>query len=420
MKTFGPRCRSMGGENEEAKSSGLLPLHNFRETQSVIASVLRAAALVLTTILGLAFSTSILSAPRAASDRKADRPTLIFVQAPVVRSGILSERFPKGSRIVRLDGKSKAPTVLTQGFFAAADPQISFDANKVLFAGQKVRDAHWQIWEMDTDGSGKRQITNCSGDCVEPAYLPRGEIVYTAILSEASQRVSQVFVSKMDGSEARQITFGPGDYQVETVLENGRILISANSPLLQTRRASSRLFYTLRSDGTGLAAFRCEHGQPFLRSQAVELDDGSLVFVKKKPAESRLAGGELAEIARGALHNSLIAPPRLSVYSPRQLGPDELIVARPTATPRGGQEKLDLYSFSPTHRQFGELIYRDPKLSSIAAVPVAAHEPPRWYWSTLDPKRKAGFFICIDSYRSSAAPKGADGGAVLRRARYAS
>ena len=34
----------------------------------------------------------------------------------------------------------------------------------------------------------------------------------------------------------------------------------------------------------------------------------------------------------------------------------------------------------------------------MEAVPVAAHEPPRWYWSTLNPELQRGYFICLDSY----------------------
>jgi hypothetical protein len=365
----------------------------------------RAAALVTATLLGFASSTFILSAPRPEGG-STERPDLLFVQAPVVRPGLLTERFPKGSRIVRLDGQSKTPVNLTPDFFAAADPRISFDASRVLFAGKKETSARWQIWEMNSDGSEKRQVTHCSGDCLAPAYLPRGEIVYTAILPEESGRVSQAFVSKLDGSEGRQITFGPGDYRVETVLENGRILISANYPLRpRGRTASARLFYTLRSDGSGLAAFRCEHGQPFIRDQAEELSDGSLVFIKKSVL-SRQTGGQLAEIRRGALHNSIITTPQMLAYSPRQLSPDELVVARATATRKGSQDKLALYAFDAANGKFGQIIYEDPSLSSVAAVPVTAHERPRGYWSTLNPKLNAGYFICLDSYLSSAAPRG--------------
>jgi len=52
------------------------------------------------------------------------------------------------------------------------------------------------------------------------------------------------------------------------------------------------------------------------------------------------------------------------------------------------------------------LIYEDPKLASVAAVPVATHEPPRWYWSTLNPALQTGYFVCLDSYLAEGALHG--------------
>ena len=49
------------------------------------------------------------------------------------------------------------------------------------------------------------------------------------------------------------------------------------------------------------------------------------------------------------------------------------------------RKKLTLYAFDAATGKFGTPIYEDPKLSTVEAVPVAAHEPPRWYWSTLNP-----------------------------------
>ncbi|HXW14097.1 MAG TPA: hypothetical protein VEN79_06275, partial [Terriglobia bacterium] len=194
--------------------------------------------------------------PTAASGNSTQaRPDLVIVQAPVVRPGTLSQRFPRGSRLVRLAPSEPTPRSLTPDFFAAADPRTSFDGARVLFAGKKTAASPWQIWEMNVEGSGARQVTHCSGDCLKPAYLPRGLIVFTALAegpaehslinskaprsafpaAHAASRQpegSQLWVSKLDGSDAHPITFGPGDFQVETVLKNGMILATARSPLL--------------------------------------------------------------------------------------------------------------------------------------------------------------------------------------------
>ena len=361
----------------------------------------------------LALALSVLAAvPRASLERPAavsDNPSssIVFVQAPIVAAGNPIDCFPKGSRLVLLDpGKSAGKVIpLTGGFFAARDPQVSFDGSRILFSARKTRNARWQIWEMNTDGAAKRQVTHCAGDCLGPAYLARGQFVYTEVETQSPGANSRVFVAQLDGSEVRPITFGPGDFRVETVLRDGRILVSASSPLLGGPEASgSRQLYTVRLDGTALAAFRCDHRERAVRDQATELDDGSLVFVKAHGGEE--VGGQLAEIRRGALHNSALTRPQGIFLSPRANGSQKLIVARKNPSPRGSAAKFDLYAFDSAREEFGVLIYEDRKLSSVQAVPVAPRPIPRWFWSIVKPESEAGYFICLNSHLSSDAPHG--------------
>ena len=365
----------------------------------------------------------------ARGDQAVVRPDLVIVQAPEVRPGQLSQRFPQGSRLVRLAPSDHTPQSLSSGFSSAADPRISFDGARVLFAGKETADTSWQIWEMNVNGSGARQVTHCPDDCLKPAYLPRGEIVFTAfskgpaessLSGSGAPRVtlptagsatgmgagSQLWVSNLDGADAHPITFGPGDFQLETVLRNGTILASALSPLIPSNPLpADRQLYTLRPDGTGLATLRCDHEHPAIRSQAQELDDGAVVFVKASLTSQSL-GGDLAWIRRGALHNAPLTAPPIVASSPQPVAADEMLVAREIlASPPPGK-KLTIYAFDAALGRFGTPIYDDPKLSSVEAVPVAAHEPPRWYRTTLNPDLQRGYFVCLDGYLAEGVPHG--------------
>jgi Hydrazine synthase alpha subunit middle domain len=346
--------------------------------------------------------------------RVSPRPDLLFVQAETILDGNAPQRFPRGSRIVRLAPESKHPRELTPEFFAAADPQIDFTGAKIIFSAQRNAGAKWQIWEMNADGSEKRQVTNCIEDCQRAAYLPDCEIVFTVQSLKNGRPEFNLAVSKTDGSQMHPITFGPGNFWLETVLRDGRVLASASSPLQDTEAArKTRLLYTLRPDGAALEAFRCEHQSLARRDDAAELEDGSVIFVKRSgPSES--LGGTLAEVRKGDPGESLVESRAAKYRSPRPLSTSLMIVSRASALPGAAQAKFDLYEFDLKKQTDGSLIYSDAKLSSIQAVPLVANPVPKRFWSTLNMDSKAGYFISLNSYISSEGLKGRLAAAISR------
>ncbi len=351
--------------------------------------------------------------PERAAAAKA-RPELLFVEAATVLEGNAPHRFPSGSRIVRLPSESKQPIDLTPEFFAAADPQVDFSGVKLLFSAQKNDGGKWQIWEMNADGSDKRQITNCAEDCVRAAYLPAGEIVFTVAKLNNGLQESYLAVSKMDGSEMHPITFGPGNFWLETVLRDGRVLASASSPL-QAKEAArkTRLLYTLRPDGAALESFRCDHQPLVRRDEAAELEDGSVIFVKRSGFR-QTAAGALTKVLRGDPGESAVGNRGAQYRSPRPLSGDRLVVSRTTAAQGTSPAKFDLYSFDLKKNVDGELIYSDAKLSSIQAVPLVASTVPKHFWSTLNLEAKSGYFISLNSYVSLEGVKGRLAAAIAR------
>ena len=354
---------------------------------------------------------------------------LTIVKTPTEAPGTLSRRFPQGCRLLLQTSAGSVGVSLTSDFFTAADPRISFDGSRVIFSGKKTADSLWQIYEMNLDGSGVRQVTQCPTDSLRPAYLAKGNIAFTSLSQAPDKSVSgktsgqsrnapsdrkanqtmetsQIWVSKLDGSDAHPITFGPGDFQLETVLKNGAILVTARSPLLPSNgQAWDRELYTIRIDGTALSTLRCDHQHPAIRSQAAEIDDGSVVFVKSSLTNPG-ASGQLAWIRRGALHNAPLTGPTVQVRAPHSAGGTNLIVARelPTGAQAGTQPAI--YAFDASAEKFGVQLFKDSKLAAVEAAPVAAHETPRWYWSTLNPELQRGYFICLNSYLAQDAPGG--------------
>ncbi len=340
-------------------------------------------------------------------------PAIAFIEAPILTWGSLTQRFPQGSRLMRLrsGGGPASAFPLTPDFFAAADPQVSFDGSRILFSAQRAKTDTWQIWEMAVDGSGLQQITHCAGDCLEPKYLPQSQMVYTSVSGAGAQRASAVYVSRMDGSDAHPITFGPGNFEVETVLQSGRILVSAESLLVPGSTAKrSRTLFTLRPDGSGLALLRNDATANKNRSGAIELADGTIVFLE---AAGNSAGGQLAWIRQGALRASSLTKPPSGYASAEQLTDATLVVARENSSRSVGQT-FDLYAFDLARKSVGDLLYHNAKVSSVQAVPLVAHALPQIYWSILHPTADTGRILCLDSYISQDVAGGRLAGRIAR------
>jgi hypothetical protein len=381
---------------------------SLRQTKGAFPILSVAGTTIFVLIVGHLAASSQTLPTKQKSLSSTPRPDIVFVQTPLLAAGPLAQRFPKGSRIVSLDLRAakRTPVLLTDGFFAAADPQISFESAKVLFSAQRNQGERWQIWEMDLDGTHKRQVTQCTADCLRATYLPTDEIAFTVEDVKGNDLQSYLAVEKLDGPEFRRITFGTAAFQLETILRDGRIVASAPWPLIDAKQTNgSRLLYTLRPDGTALESFRCEHSGAAIETEGAELQDGSLVFIQKARTGSPV-GGQLVQIRKGAATGTALGARQTVYQSPQQFSEPELLVAKAVPAPTNTAKRFDLYTLNLKTGTLGERLFTDAQLSSIQAVPVVPRTVPKHYWSTLNSESASGYFISLNSYLSADAPRG--------------
>lgn len=198
---------------------------------------------------------------------------LMYTWAPQYDGGAWlhgGERFPAGAQLmVRESGTSRQ---LVTGFVATADANVSFDGAKVLFAGKRELKDSWQIWEIAVGGGEAKRVTACNGDCVRPFYLPGSRLVY-------ARKVNGRFVleaAPVEGGTALQLTYAPGNALPTDVLRDGRILFEAGYPF---GVGSTPEIYTVYSDGSGVEAYRCDHGAR--REAGKQAASGDIVFASR-------------------------------------------------------------------------------------------------------------------------------------------
>ncbi|MFH1921910.1 MAG: NPCBM/NEW2 domain-containing protein, partial [Planctomycetota bacterium] len=157
------------------------------------------------------------------------------------------------------------PVVDSLGEGVYRDVCLHWNAQKVLFAFGNGSDQwdgtpSYHIYEINVDGTDLRQLTfGPKNDC-EPFYLPNGQIGFTSDRSEhyvmcgGNRHSPTLFVMNGDGSGVRQLSFNMFNDFTPSVLPDGRILYGRWE---YNERSVTALHnpFTMNPDGTMVAPF---------------------------------------------------------------------------------------------------------------------------------------------------------------------
>ena len=86
--------------------------------------------------------------------------------------------YAEGTKLYRLNLKThQLSTLLIDPKGGVRDPQVDYDGRRILFSYRKGGSENYHLYEIHTDGTGFRQLTDGAFDDLEPSYLPDGGIV---------------------------------------------------------------------------------------------------------------------------------------------------------------------------------------------------------------------------------------------------
>jgi dipeptidyl aminopeptidase/acylaminoacyl peptidase len=218
-------------------------------------------------------------------------PALIFLVllsscSNRIREGaiIFTQSAGTESRIAAMDPDKpgKKPVVLSENFWSASSPDLSYDARYLLFSARKKIDDPSQVWMMDLKNGQIRQITSSQSDCHDPVWLPGGQIIFSRLSDESGTSEKQLYTCSSDGNEMKRITFDPYSYEDITVLRDGRLLARRSSDGTCTN------LMVLRPDGTkNMIFYRAQEGME-LTGRARETIDGRILFIEEGWGKSEL------------------------------------------------------------------------------------------------------------------------------------
>ncbi len=227
-----------------------------------------------------------------------------------INNGTSPDRFlpDNGIFIYNLRTQTERPVVTAaempggKGFIGKIS--LSFDAQKVIFDFRQDPASGFRIWEVNTDGTGLRQVSfppdneaekaarwrnGWHTDDIHPCYLPDGKIIFSStrcehtVLCGGSAALVAPGLHRMDadGTHVEQITRSPVSEFCPVVLDDGRVMYHRWEYVDKGARVGKTI-WTMNPDGTrplGLYGVADDTTTVYMYPQPIPGSDHSFVCV---------------------------------------------------------------------------------------------------------------------------------------------
>ncbi|NQU21750.1 MAG: hypothetical protein HQ567_10740, partial [Candidatus Nealsonbacteria bacterium] len=154
----------------------------------------------------------------------------------------------------------KVTTLLEVPDGIARDPDVYFDGRKIVFAMRRRVAEDYHLWEINTDGTGIRQLTRAEGVAdFDPIYLPDDTIVFSSTREPKYNMCSRdiaanLFRMEADGANVHQITKNTLFENHAELMPDGRILY-ARWEYVDRNFGDAHGLWTVNPDGTNQAVY---------------------------------------------------------------------------------------------------------------------------------------------------------------------
>ena len=310
-----------------------------------------------------------------------------------------------------------------------SDPCVSFDGTKILFSMRQAGAPWRNVWEINADGTGLRQVTSGGGHDFDPLYLPDDRIMFTSsragIMDEYNHSPTEnLYVCDADGSNVERISFNQSDDFDPELLPDGRIMYTRWDHFGTFNRFP--LFFT-NPDGSGTFHMFGPHNRNFfhpsptpdgrliaIESTMINEDAGPIAMLKLEqgPADPAAGGSSLHWDRLTVQVNTDGEPwPYGAFKYPRPIGGNRFVASYTLPAATEGDVDYALYTFTLDQAGGGTVgdpatfsinnltfLYNDPNMNEYDAVLLAPRQRPPVIASTLNPSLDYGEFIAQDVF----------------------
>lgn len=323
----------------------------------------------------------------------------------------------------RPDRLGKVNTLIDDPTGVIRDPEVSWDADRILFAWKKSKKKDdYHLYDLTVATKKVRQLTDGLGFAdYEAAYLPNGDIVFNSTRCVQTvdcwwTEVSNLYTCDGEGRYLRRLSYDQVHTNYPTVTPDGRVIYTRWDYSDRGQVFPQGLFQ-MNADGTAQRALYGNNSwfpTTILHARAIPGADKIVAIFTGHHTHQRGKLGIL-DPARGHEENAgaqLIAPirktfaVRIDCYGqngaqfqyPYPLSESAFIVAMdPIGSPRHHYPRpYALYWVDVDGQR--ELLAHDPKISCNQPVPLRARRRPDVQPSRVDYRQRTGTYYMQDIY----------------------
>jgi hypothetical protein len=310
--------------------------------------------------------------------------------------GIDNRYIPRASIIaVESESKNSEPVILTEDFYSARSPEVSYDGNMLVFSGQKTAQDNWQIYTMDLQSFKVLQVTQCPVNCTDPAWLPDGRIAFSRLNEEESAgQIHVLHACKADGSEMKRLMYHPNSAVSASVFQDGRILVISTQKYPEAGKGH---MLALRIDGTKSELFFRTDRDEVPVNRAWEAPGGQMYFVEQVPGRDN--PGKLVTVSKGhpmSSHVNISKKLSGDFHSIYPDSSDDLVVSYR----ENSNGTFGLHAYDPDSRKLNNSIYNHSEFHIIEPVMRQVRENPMKLPPIVNESKKKGTLLCLNTDQS--------------------
>lgn len=253
---------------------------------------------------------------------------------------------------------------------AVRDPQVHYDGKTILFSYRRGGTDHYHLYEIQSDGSGMRQLTDGPWDDFEATYLANGRIMFVSTRCRRwvncwLTHVAVLYTCGADGGDIQQISANIEQDNTPWPLPDGRVLYQ-RWEYVDRSQVHYHHLWTTNPDGTGQMVYYGNLHPGTLMIDAKPIGDSQEIVSIFSPGHGRREHAGFVTILA------------------QDLGPDDPAAAHRLSSQAGCRDPLalrsDLFLLANAHQMWlmdrsghHQVLYGLPK--DLSRQGVWLHEP---------------------------------------------